>query len=520
MSLSSEVFELLTRNGTPSSAPGGFLRLYTLRDGELYTIDENGVIRHLAYVDGLTDGTVSAPGLYWTADTNTGLWRPGSGIVGVTGDGLEVVRFQAPTGANPQALFANGSLTAPAIGWASRAGGLFSISTTSTGLTFDLSTSYIAFTRATGTTYAIEMQGSVAGAIGLRAPVLGSAIFLSSRISNGTTSPGLTIDQAVGTAFSAASAGQSHITVNSTVNQSSTAGFTQLRLNQTQTALGSGAQYYFETQVGGVTNFAIDSSVAGAGAVLHSAGTAARPSISFISQQNAGFHLIASTTIGVNFSGATYWSISSASFVSYTSMVLTSNNAAVTGAAGTNPNLTIIGAVAYTGANVAQRNTVISSTLNQTGTSSFTALDITRTETALGSGPQYAINVKGGVAGTTQTYSVSNSGGVANTAVSPATLAAGNIDDYAGIGQYGFARLTPDAGGTSVIRGILATNVPDGREVVIVNIGAANLTVNNQDAGSTAANRIITLTNTAVIVAAGGVFKIKYDLTTQRWRQI
>jgi len=133
---------------------------------------------------------------------------------------------------------------------------------------------------------------------------------------------------------------------------------------------------------------------------------------------------------------------------------------------------------------------------------------------------QYLINAKAGAAGTTQVFSVSNKGGIACTAVSPAALAAGATADYSGLGQSTYARLTPDAGGTSSISGFLATNVPDGRMVVIVNIGAANLSITNQDAGSTAANRVITIGGGTIVVAANGIFKMIYDLTTARWRQI
>ena len=45
----------------------------------------------------LADGTVGAPGLYFTDDTNTGLYRPGADVVGIAGGGQDIARFTGNT---------------------------------------------------------------------------------------------------------------------------------------------------------------------------------------------------------------------------------------------------------------------------------------------------------------------------------------------------------------------------------------------------------------------------------------
>ena len=41
----------------------------------------------------LSDGTVDSPGLYFTNDTNTGIWRPGTDTIGLAGGGKDIARL-------------------------------------------------------------------------------------------------------------------------------------------------------------------------------------------------------------------------------------------------------------------------------------------------------------------------------------------------------------------------------------------------------------------------------------------
>jgi hypothetical protein len=119
-----EHVELLTSQNPPIESRPAFVRFFCKADRKFYMVDELGVETLIAPFTSssflIIDGTVAAPGLAFIADTNTGLWRPGSGIVGVAGDGLEVVRFQAPGGATPQVLSADGTAADPAYSFALR----------------------------------------------------------------------------------------------------------------------------------------------------------------------------------------------------------------------------------------------------------------------------------------------------------------------------------------------------------------------------------------------------------------
>jgi hypothetical protein len=92
-------------------------------------------------------------------------------------------------------------------------------------------------------------------------------------------------------------------------------------------------------------------------------------------------------------------------------------------------------------------------------------------------------------------------------------LANGNNDNVV-IGSRSFVRITgPSAGFT--IRGIMAGL--DGQRVVVYNPTVQNMTVNHEDAGSTAANRIRTNTGAAVATTGEGTMEFIYDLAQARW---
>lgn len=93
------------------------------------------------------------------------------------------------------------------------------------------------------------------------------------------------------------------------------------------------------------------------------------------------------------------------------------------------------------------------------------------------------------------------------------TAANGNNDNI-NIPDAVFIRVTGPTAGFN-IRGI--TNVSDGRFIILANRSGQVMTVNNQDAGSTAANRIITGTGANIAFAVDTSVCLVYDNTTQRW---
>lgn len=58
------------------------------------------------------------------------------------------------------------------------------------------------------------------------------------------------------------------------------------------------------------------------------------------------------------------------------------------------------------------------------------------------------------------------------------------------------------------------------RRLLILNVGSNNIVLKNQNAGSTAINRIITGTGGDLTIAADTARSLYYDSTTQRWRVV
>ena len=102
-----------------------------------------------------------------------------------------------------------------------------------------------------------------------------------------------------------------------------------------------------------------------------------------------------------------------------------------------------------------------------------------------------------------------------NNVITPAAIGA-DTNDYAptGIEEANFLRLSSSA--SYNITGLLAPASPvDSQVLVIRNVGANNIVLKDQDAGSTAANRFdITADKT---LAANDTVTIAYDTTSARW---
>lgn len=112
-------------------------------------------------------------------------------------------------------------------------------------------------------------------------------------------------------------------------------------------------------------------------------------------------------------------------------------------------------------------------------------------------------------------------GGFALLEVSPAALASGNNNNYAPAANAyrSVWRLSGDIV-TSTITGIAAPGGSRRKYLIIINVGAQTFNLNNEDANSTAANRIITGTGANVALAADDTAILWYDVTTARWRII
>lgn len=98
----------------------------------------------------------------------------------------------------------------------------------------------------------------------------------------------------------------------------------------------------------------------------------------------------------------------------------------------------------------------------------------------------------------------------------PDALAA-DVNDW-DLGAYSLVRVSA-SGASRNITGIEAAK-RDGLFLFLVNVGANNVVVQNQNAGSIAVNRIITSTGADVTLATDQHIILWYDGTTQRWRAL
>jgi hypothetical protein len=91
----------------------------------------------------------------------------------------------------------------------------------------------------------------------------------------------------------------------------------------------------------------------------------------------------------------------------------------------------------------------------------------------------------------------------------------GNQNDYS-VGMAGVARISSDAARniTGFTQGV------DGNSLMLVNVGSFAITIQHQNAGSVATNRVILLSGADTAIAANGVMWLLYDQTTGRWRQV
>jgi hypothetical protein len=106
--------------------------------------------------------------------------------------------------------------------------------------------------------------------------------------------------------------------------------------------------------------------------------------------------------------------------------------------------------------------------------------------------------------------------------ITPSELAAGTTQNYAptSLSTASTLRQAVNAAG-SVLGGL--TGGYDGRILVVHNIstGAAEtLTLNHEDASSTAANRFVLPTGVALIIVDRGTVTLRYDSTSSRWRLV
>lgn len=99
-----------------------------------------------------------------------------------------------------------------------------------------------------------------------------------------------------------------------------------------------------------------------------------------------------------------------------------------------------------------------------------------------------------------------------SNAVQTATQITANQNDYA-IPAATTLRMSSDAARN--VTGIVARK---DTTLTLINVGAQNIVLQNENAGSTATNRIITGTGADITMAADDVATLWYDTVSGRWR--
>lgn len=129
------------------------------------------------------------------------------------------------------------------------------VSTTGSGgaLLLDIGTNSAAANAGThSSVFSVSTTGAVFGtSIGRAAP---NVSFTVAGTSSSVTSPGIVLSSGT---YNGASVAQTHLSITSTYNQSGTSSGTDLLINRTQTAVGSGSQLFIDAQVGGTSRFSV-----------------------------------------------------------------------------------------------------------------------------------------------------------------------------------------------------------------------------------------------------------------------
>jgi hypothetical protein len=256
-------------------------------------------------VEVMTDGSAGAPSIRWGVFGDNGFFNAGADRMGVSVDGVEVMRWRNVTGTNPKTLLPSGSLTHPSIGFigdedtgfwrpaadtiAVGAGGslivrfLFdgtnhqSIFHTGTAakpsIAFDDGFSTAGFYMPTA-----GIVGFVAGAqerwrlnngaftatssdAAIQSGVDNQALLLRGKVTNGVDSIGVTLNNQHNLA--AASGVQKLVRVEGTIQQSGTAGYAGLEIDISESATGSGNKHLLDVRRGGSLRFAVQGTASG-----------------------------------------------------------------------------------------------------------------------------------------------------------------------------------------------------------------------------------------------------------------
>jgi hypothetical protein len=361
----------------------------------------------------LVDGTVGAPALTFASEPglNTGLYRPGDGVLGVSADGVETARFQAPSGSNPQLLLPVSGASKPHLADVATGGTGFALTAGNINIQMGGSTRW--------NFNSVNLFAQHAGA-SIENQAVGGSLLLSGRADQTTTTTaGIRLRQYADLPFVGANISQKLVEAFAVVNQTGTSSFSGLIIDLTNTALGSGAQYFADFRVGSTTVAAITNGSAATtrGRFLAGNGATATPSLSFLSDPNTGFYGDGSDNLYITLAGSARWLLQNGYMYAETAAAgmrmdvlngILDFGGRVT--SGTTESVRIFNNATFSASAGTQTILLVSGTVGQSLTAAYTGLEVAVTETTTGSGAKYLFSGKSGAAGSTQVWAVNSSG--------------------------------------------------------------------------------------------------------------
>ncbi len=377
-------------------------------------------------------GAVGAPGVSFTGSLTSGLWAPAAGVIALSAEGVEAARVLATGGANPQLQVPAGLATKPSLKVsATEESGLYLIGAANLGVTVAGSVRWgfggWSLNGASTASNAIQngygavgtpsytfisdidtgMWRSAANTLDLAA---GGSNILSMNPNGTGVGPTLLITNGVTSLTASTAIVQRVARLSVTLNQTSTAGASLLQLDATNTALGSGAQYFVDCQVAGTTVAGITNGTTSStyGRFMAGGGASATPGLSFIGT-TTGFYAVTSAVIGLVLTSSEKWRWNGSGYISqqtdgYIQQGNANNQLRFAGNISTAvlPSFLFDSIVAFSATTaIVQRHISLTSTINQVSAAGagFSALQIDLTNTSLDTGAQYFVDLK--VAGTT-----------------------------------------------------------------------------------------------------------------------
>lgn len=234
-----------------------------------------------------------------------------------------------------------------------------------------------------------------------------------------------------------------------TLNQTSTAAATDLLINRTETAVGSGTQYLINAQVGGVSKFSVDHAGTATATVVNAnifqTGYASSPFAYYGMkgpESAAEAWMISSKVVGGEYFALNIGATSGWEGISFYPGSANEANLFTSGSFFIGPTDSSSGPTGMYGFQIAP-------TYSQSGTADATDLLINRTETSVGSGNQYLIDAQ---VNSTSKFTVDHSGNVIAGTWQGSILAA----NYGGTGVNN-GSYTMQLGGNVALSGALST---------------------------------------------------------------